>query len=203
VTDISLDEFLRRRAKLVRVTDRVNEKICRGLFQTLYWRRAFLARRSATSSFTGTCPILMYLITVPAIVVQESDAPVLSIPRPSLPSLDLTQMRDDMGEGYSSGFEGQDRLQPSYSQQSDVQDEGSSPGRSWSTIGGPDSQIALSGENSELYIPKIPISNNRSHEMDENEAIQLVQSLTQSAWRGAIPAGSTSKGGRPAESDQE
>ena len=55
VTNISLDEFLRRRAKLVRVTDQVNEKICRGFFQTLYWRRAFLAHHasSSSSSFAG------------------------------------------------------------------------------------------------------------------------------------------------------
>jgi len=50
VTNISLDEFLRRRAKLVRVTDQVNENICRGFFQTLYWRRAFLAHRASSSS---------------------------------------------------------------------------------------------------------------------------------------------------------
>ena len=208
VTNISLDEFLRRRAKLVRVTDHVNEKICRGFFQTLYWRRAFLAQRSASSSFTGTCTILKSLITVPSIVVQESDTSAPSIPRPTLPSLDLTQMRHNTGAGYSPVFEGQDRLQPSYSPQSDVEDEANSPVRTWSTIGGPDSQIALSGGNSELYIPKIPISNSRSQEMDENEASQVVQSLNQSAWRGAIRSTSrpTSRGGgsdRSGGSDRE
>ena len=56
-THVSLDEFLRRRAKLVRVNDAVNEKICRGFFQTLYWRRRFLAHYNSSSSsasgFTG------------------------------------------------------------------------------------------------------------------------------------------------------
>ena len=186
------------------MTNHVNEKICRGFFQTLYWRRAFLAHRVATSSFNGTCLILVYLITVPSIVVQESDTSALSIPRPSLPSLDLTQMRHDVGTGYSSVFEGQDRLQPSYSPQSDVEDEASSLGRTWSTIGGPDSQIATSGVNSELYIPKILISNSRSQEIDENETSQVMQSLSRSAWRGAIRP--TSRGGRSdrsAGSDRE
>jgi len=175
----------------------------------LYWRRAFLAQRSAASSLTGTCPVLMYLIKVPSIVVQESDTPALSIPRPTLPSLDLTQVRQDMGAGYSSGFDGQERLQPSYSPQSDVEDEASSPVRTWSTLGGPDSQIAMSAGNSELYIPKIPISNGRSQEMDENEASQVVQSLSQSVWRGVIgssPARPTSRGersDRSAGSDRE
>src|SRR5271170_7152546 len=50
VIDVSLDEFLRRRAKLVRVTDQVNEKILRGFFQTLFWRRRFLAQSSSSSS---------------------------------------------------------------------------------------------------------------------------------------------------------
>lgn len=52
--DISLDDFLRRRAKLVRVTDQVNERICRGFFQMLYWRRWFLAHRSVSPSYAGT-----------------------------------------------------------------------------------------------------------------------------------------------------
>src|SRR5438552_19167175 len=97
--NVSLDEFLRRRAKLVRVTEQVNEKICRGFFQTLYWRRAFLAQRSGSSSLTGIFIILKYLITVPSIVVQETDTSALSVPRPTLPSLDLTQMRSNLGSG--------------------------------------------------------------------------------------------------------
>lgn len=198
MTDVSLDEFLRRRAKLVRVTDHVNEKICRGFFQTLYWRRAFLAHRTATGSLTGIYPMRVYLIKVPAIVVQESDTSTPSMLRPTLPSLDLTQMRDNMGAGYSPVLDGQDRLHPSYSPQSDVEDEAGSPVRTWSTIGGPDSQIASAQGNSELYTTKIPISNNRSQKMDENEANQVVQSLNQSAWRGAIrssPSRPTSRGG--------
>ena len=57
--DRSLDEFLRRRAKLVRVTDQVNEKICRGFFQTLFWRRWFLAQRSSSNSYSGVGEFLM------------------------------------------------------------------------------------------------------------------------------------------------
>ena len=151
----------------------------------------------------------VYLIKVPAIVVQESDTSTPSIPRPTLPSLDLTQMRDNMGAGYSPVLDGHDRLHPSYSPQSDVEDEANSPARTWSTIGGPDSRMASAGGNSELYTPKIPISNNRSQEMDENEANQVVQSLNQSVWRGAIrssPSRPTSREGRSdisAGSDRE
>jgi hypothetical protein len=152
--------------------------------------------------------ILKSLITVPSIVVQESDTSALSMPRPTLPPLDLTQLRSNTGAGYSPVFEGQDRLQPSYSPQSEVDDEASSPVRTWSTIGGPDSQVALAGDNSELYIPKTSISNSRSQEMDENEANQVVRSLNQSAWRGAIHSTSrpTSRGGgsdRSGGSDRE
>jgi hypothetical protein len=59
---LGLDEFLRRRAKLVRVTDIVSEKTCRGFFQMLYWRRWFLAQRSASSSYTGPGIVLKLLL---------------------------------------------------------------------------------------------------------------------------------------------
>jgi hypothetical protein len=153
--DISLDEFLRRRAKLVRVTEQVNKKIVRGFFETLYWRRAFLARRSSTSSSSfagvGKHPMQAYLIAVPTIVVEESEA---SIPRPTLPSLDMTHMRDDMGAGYSpsSNFDGQERLQASPVHQSDTEDESRSPARTWSSIGRPQSNITISANDPELYI---------------------------------------------------
>ena len=146
---------------------------------------------------------------MPSIVVQETDTSARSVPRPTLPSLDLTQMRNTFGAGCSSGFVGQDRLQPSYSPQSDAGEEAGSSARSWSSIGGPESQIASSGGSPELYIPKNPQSNNRSHPMDEDEASQVVQSLNQSAWGGAIRSTSTratARGrrlGRSAGSDQE
>jgi hypothetical protein len=156
ITDISLDEFLRRRAKLVRVTEQVNEKILRGFFQTLYWRRAFLARRSSTqsSSFAGVGKHHMqtYLIAVPTIVVEESNT---STPRPALPSLDMTHMRYGMGAGYSptsSNFDGQERLQAHPVQQSDTEDESRSSARTWASIGGPQSNIASPAVDSELYI---------------------------------------------------
>lgn len=156
----SLDEFLRRRAKLVRVTDQMNEKICRGLFQTLYWRRAFLAQRSSTSSSSYAGVGNNYcsndkLIAVPSIVVEESEASILPNPRPALPSLDLTQMRDNTGAGYyptSSNFDGQDQLHAPSSQHSEAEDDLPSPTRTWSTIGGPESNIATSAAaTSELY----------------------------------------------------
>jgi voltage-dependent calcium channel len=50
---LSLDEFLRRRTKLVRVGDRVSEKTCRGFFQTLYWRRWFLNQRTPANAYAG------------------------------------------------------------------------------------------------------------------------------------------------------
>jgi len=50
---LSLDEFLRRRTKLVRIADRVSEKICSGFFQTLYWRQKFLAQCAATYTGVG------------------------------------------------------------------------------------------------------------------------------------------------------
>jgi len=161
---LGLDEFLRRRAKLVRVTDQLREKTCRGFFQTLYWRRRFLAQRTASSSYTGV---------VPSIVVEESETSMLSVPRVTQPSLDLTQMRNDVGAGYSPttpAFSTSDRL---YTQSNDAGQ--SSQIRSWSNLGAPDSQISTSEVHSEMSQP-----------MDEDEAHKVVQSLNQSVWGDAI-----------------
>ena len=154
---LSLDEFLRRRAKLMRVTDHVNEKICRGFFQTLYWRRRFLAQRSPTSSsYTGVGMAVMKIPAdvVPSIVVQESETSGLSVPRPALPSLDLTNLRRDMGSGYSPMsplFSGQSSIQPSPVHGLDVVERSSSENRSWSNLGGPDTNLTASAANTELY----------------------------------------------------
>jgi len=166
---LGLDDFLRRRAKLVRVTDRVREKTVRGFFQTMFWRRWFIAQRSQQTSYTGD---------IPSIVVEESETSMLDVPRVAQPSLDLTQMRNAMGAGYSPttpAFTRADRL---YTTESDEQD---SQIRSWSNIGAPGSSIATSAVTSELSQP-----------MDAHEASQIVQSLNTSAWGGAIrsPAGS-------------
>ena len=90
------------------------------------------------------------LTLVPSIVVEESEATSLAVPRLALPSLDLTQMRD-LGSGYSSNVSDQTpttvdfpRLELS---------DGGSPVRSWSNIGGPESQIATSSGVSELFVP--------------------------------------------------
>ena len=160
----------------------MNEKICRGFFQTLYWRRRFLAQRSSSNSFSGV---------VPSIVVQESEAMSLSLPRPALPSLDLTQMRE-IGHGYSSSLSG---LSPTSSDGPRLgsSDGGSSPIRMWSNLGAPDSQIATSSGGSELFVPLNLSANCSSQPMDEAEASQVVQSLNQSAWSSAIR--STSRSG--------
>jgi hypothetical protein len=95
----------------------------------------------------------IYLIQVPAIVVQESESSSLSVPRPAFPSLDLTQMRDDMGTGYSpnpSHIGSSVALQSPWTQQSETDDVANSPVRTWSNIGGPQSRIATSAGNSEL-----------------------------------------------------
>ena len=94
------------------------------------------------------------LILVPQIVVEESELSGLSIPtsRP-MPSLDLTQMRNNSGAGYSPvepNYSRQDHLQARYyPQQSDSEDESGSQ-ISWANIGGPESQIATSTGHSEL-----------------------------------------------------
>lgn len=135
---------------MLRVADQVNEKVVRGFFQTLYWRRAFLNQRSSTNaSYAGVGKLHYHKQAnnvVPSIVVEASESN-LSIPaRTALPSLDLTQMRRDMGTGYSepSPTDWRGRLQPSPTQRSDTEDGTSPPGRTWSSIGGPDSQIATS-----------------------------------------------------------
>ena len=198
-TDGSLDEFLRRRAKLVRVTDAVSEKICRGFFQTLYWRRQFLAHYNSTSSSTGGFTgVGMFfaeceLTIVPSIVVEESESagPEISNPRLALPSLDLTYMRGNTGAGYSpevspTHIPVRDRSQGLHSPQSSPE-ESPWPIRTWTSLGAPDSQIAMSTGSSELYsLLRGPQANFRSQPMDENEANQVVRSLNQSAWGGAI-----------------
>lgn len=97
--------------------------------------------------------IRLHLIVVPAIIVEEPEPQSLPAPRPALPSLDLTQMRNDMGTGYSptSPSFGPGPLQTRYSPQSDGEDEPNSSFRKWSNIGGPESQIATSAVHSELY----------------------------------------------------
>ena len=155
----SLDEFLRRRAKLVRVTNQLNDKIFRGLFVTLYWRRQFLARRESAKSpsIGGKYLLKIELSVVPAIVVEETDSSQAPFIRPPLPSLDLTQMRDDMGSGYASSSgafgEGDHQLRVSfYSPQSDSEDESASPGRRWANIGGPESQMAAGTQLYYLFV---------------------------------------------------
>ena len=147
------------------MNDAVNEKICRGLFQTLYWRRRFLDHYNSSSGSTSGIPgvgrssLEFELTIVPSIVVEESESASLGIPNPrlALPSLDLTYMRGNMGSSYSP--EGspihiplRDRSQGLHSPVS-PEDENASPIRTWSNIGGPDSQIATSTGNSELYSP--------------------------------------------------
>ena len=95
---------------------------------------------------------LRKLITVPSIVVQESEATSLAVPRPALPSLDLTQMRE-LGKGYSSNVSRQDSTSSELPRLG-LTDEGS-PVRTWSSIGNPDSQIATSAGVSELLDPLI------------------------------------------------
>jgi hypothetical protein len=131
--------------------------------------------------------------------VQEDETSSLSVPRLGLPSLDLTQMRNTMGTGYSPtspAFPRPDRLQTSDRQLSDTEDESTSPVRTWSSIGGPDSQISTSAITSELYIDIQSQSNIRSQPLDEEEANQVVQSLSHSAWGGAIRSPTRSRTGR-------
>jgi hypothetical protein len=85
--------------------------------------------------------------------VDESETSLLDVPSVAQPSLDLTQMRDAMGAGYSpTQLAFSDRLfgQPDT-------EEHSSSSRSWSNIGGPDSHIATSAVTPELYIPQVSI----------------------------------------------
>jgi hypothetical protein len=137
----SLDEFLRRRAKLVRVTDAVHEKQVRGFFQTLYWRRQFLAQRSQSST-SGSAQL-------PSIVVEESETSLLSVPRAGMPSLDLTQMRN-LGSPTRPAFGQQDRLQVQGSSRSESDDESDPHGRTWGNLGAPDSQLSTTTGQSEL-----------------------------------------------------
>ena len=160
------------------MNDAVNEKICRGFFQTLYWRRRFLAHynssSTSTSGFTGVGMSFfeLELTPVPSIVVEESESASLGIPNPrfALPSLDLTHMRGKMGTGYPSDVSpthspAQDRSQGLHSPVSSPEDEIPSPIKTWSNIGGPESQIATSTGTSELYslvrLPKLIIDLNR------------------------------------------
>lgn len=124
------------------------------------------------------------LITVPSIVVEESEATSLSVPRPALPSLDLTQMRE-ISTGYSSNLSGPSPTSSDLPRLG-LSDGGSSPIRTWSNLGAPDSQIATSSGVSELLTPLIGHLMCSSQPMDEAEANQVVQSLNQSAWGGAI-----------------
>lgn len=96
---------------------------------------------------------MIYLTPVPSIVVEESESAGLAVPRPAFPSIDLTQMRNTMGTGYMShqsdvGQAG--GLQSPSSQQSDRDPGVNSPARTWSSIGGPESQIARSHSTSRL-----------------------------------------------------
>jgi hypothetical protein len=95
------------------------------------------------------------LIKVPSIVVEESETSLLSVPRAAMPSLDLTQMRNDMGTGYSPtrpAFSQEDRLQVQGISPSGSEDESESHPRSWSNLGAPDSQIATISTQSDLYL---------------------------------------------------
>ena len=170
----------------------MNEKICRGFFQTLYWRRRFLAHynssSTSTSGFTGVGMSFfeLELTPVPSIVVEESESASLGIPNPrfALPSLDLTHMRGNMGTGYSSDVSpthipAQDRSQGLHSPVSSPEDEIPSPIKTWSN--------RHIYRNFRIVFPiKTPQTNHRSQPMDETEANQVVQSLNQSVWGGAI-----------------
>ena len=95
------------------------------------------------------------LMKVPSIVIEESESSLLSIPRAAMPSLDLTHMRH-MASGYSSTqpvLAQQDRLYVRGRSHSESDDESESRGRTWSNLGAPDSQIATSAVQSELYRP--------------------------------------------------
>jgi hypothetical protein len=106
-----------------------------------------------------------------------------------MPSLDLTQMRGDLGAGYSPTsptFTRYNHLRSSWTETEDGQDQLNLPTRGWANIGGPDSQIASSGGTSELYHLSNASLIGRSQAMDEEEASHVVQSLNASAWSGAI-----------------
>jgi hypothetical protein len=189
-TNSRLDDFLRRRAKLVRVTDRVREKTVRGFFQTMFWRRWFIAQRSQQTSYTGDSAFPRQCFNiVPSIVVEESETSMLDVPRVAQPSLDLTQMRNAMGAGYSPTTPAFTRADRMYTTESDEQD---SQIRSWSNIGAPGSSIATSAVTSELYVSSECL-NIRSQPMDAHEASQVVQSLNTSAWGGAIRSPAVSR----------
>jgi hypothetical protein len=191
---------------VVRVTNQLNEKILRGLFVTLYWRRQFLARRRAGASYAGDGAQVskIGLILVPSIVVELSDPAQATASRPPLPSLDLTQMRDDMGSEYPSSpqapGERDHQLRPRisiYSPKSDAEEESSSPSKRWSNIGAPDSQMANTS-TSPLYTCLMRCADIRSPTIDVAQASQIIQSLSTSAWGGAIRSRS-----RPSTADSD
>lgn len=131
---------------MVRVTDHLSEKVIRGFFQTLFWRRRFLANRgSSSTSYTGD---------VPAIVVHDSETGNLRVPR-AMPSVDLTQMRNvGSGSGFSPAspvFSGDLGLNLRHRTPTESEDEAGPSGRTWSSVGAPESQIATSTGTSELY----------------------------------------------------
>ena len=98
------------------------------------------------------------LMKVPSIVIEESETSLLSVPRAAMPSLDLTQMRH-IASGYAPTqpvLSQQDRLYVRGRSHSESDDESESQGRTWSNLGAPDSQIATSAVQSELY--RLPAS---------------------------------------------
>jgi len=132
------------------------------------------------------------LIAVPSIVVHEDELSGLSVPRPALPSLDLTQMRREGGTGYSPTspvFPGQLSIQLSPVQDDDIVERSSTELRSWSSIVGPDSHLTPS--DGQLYTFLIEFSDNRSQPLDEEEASQVARSLGESVWSDAIRGGSS------------
>ena len=100
---------------------------------------------------------------VPSIVVQESDMSSLSVPRATLPSLDLTNMRNrEMGGGYSPtspAFGARLQPNPRGHYRSESEDEANSQNRSWSSLGAPGSQVSNptnTEESSEMYALALP-----------------------------------------------
>jgi len=94
------------------------------------------------------------LTLVPSIVVDESEATSLAVPRPALPSLDLTRIRD-LGSGYSSNVSEQTSTSVELPRLG--LSDGGSPVRTWSNIGGPESQIATSSGRAELFVPTLTV----------------------------------------------
>ena len=69
---LKLDEFLRRRARLVRVVEEVQRRVVRGFFDTMFWSRQFQSRLDFRHSARMT---MVPQFAVPEIFVDDQDAP--------------------------------------------------------------------------------------------------------------------------------